>query len=114
MRVEFSSVEDVRRVLFLELEGAGLSQRERSRVAGVLTGKLRAAGLLAGSVEQHYSAVQVAALLNRGDDYVCRLARSGKFGPVMRDDGGWIIPASGVQAWLASVTVASSSEEVAA
>jgi hypothetical protein len=56
-------------------------------------------------IEQHYSAVQVAGLLGRCPEYVVKLAKSGRLGPVFRDAGGWIIPASGVRAWLSSCRV---------
>lgn len=98
-RVEFSVVEDVRRALFLELEG--LPERQRSKLALRLTAKLRDGGWLTSGVEQHFKAVETAALISRTPEFVVKQCKAGRFGPVYRDDGGWLVPASGVQSWLA-------------
>lgn len=98
VRVEFSTLEDVRRVLFLEL--ALLPERQRADVARRITAKLRDGGWLATSVEQLYKASQVAGLVSRSCEHVVKECKAGRFGTVYRDDGGWLIPASGVQAWL--------------
>jgi len=96
--VHFSTVENVRRALFSNLEG--LPERQRSALAAKLTRVLRDGGWLASSVEQHYKASQVAALVSRTPEHVVKECKDGRFGTVYRDDGGWIVPASGVQAWL--------------
>jgi len=114
LRVEFGSVEDARRAVFSVLMETGLTERERSRTAGAVVSRLRSAGLLGQVIEQHYSAAQVAGLLGRCAEYVVKLAKAGQFGPVARDEGGWIIPASGVQSWLSSRTVSTSRKEIAA
>jgi hypothetical protein len=54
------------------------------------------------TIEQHFSAAQVAGLIGRCPEYVSAGARRGEFGRVFRDARGWIIPASGVRAWLAA------------
>ncbi len=97
-RVEFSIVEDARRLVVAQLEV--VPERSRGRVAGLVCAALRDAGFFTGSVEQHYSAVQVGQLLGRTPEYVSQQIRKGEFGAVFRDEGGWIIPASRVQAWL--------------
>lgn len=113
-RVQFGVVEDARRVA-LQALAAVPDARLRARLAGEVTTALREAGALAQAVEQHYNARQVAELIARCPDYVCAQAKAGAFGPVMRDDGGWLIPASGVQAWLARrVFTGSRANEVAA
>lgn len=104
VRVQFGVQEDARRVA-LEVLADGhysklLNDRERSRVASMLVAALRDAGCLAQSVEQHYDATQTAVLIRRCSKYVGLQARAGGFGPVMRDDGGWLIPATGIQRWL--------------
>lgn len=96
--VAFSTSEDVRRALFLHLDG--LPERQRLALASKLTKVLRDGGWLASSVEQHYKAAQVAQLVARTPEHVVAQAKAGAFGVVYRDDGGWIIPASGVQQWL--------------
>lgn len=53
------------------------------------------------AIEQHYNATRVAALLGRCDEWVVRRIKAGDFGPVSRDDGGWLIPASSVNRYLA-------------
>jgi hypothetical protein len=100
-RVQFGVTEDARRAVFAALAPVE-DARRRARLANEVTSALRAEDLLAQSVEQHYNARQVADLVSRHPDYIAAQAKAGKFGPVMRDDGGWLIPASGVQAWLAA------------
>lgn len=97
-------MEDCRRAVFLCL--AGIDERKRARLAGVIAAGLRDAGLLGGSVEQHYSAAQVAALCGgRSSAWAVRHARAGDFGPVICDGGDWLIPASGVNDYLARYAV---------
>lgn len=114
VRVEFGSLEDCRRAIFLNLTGVVLDERKRAKAAGSIAAALRDGGLIAGSVEQHYSAAQVAALLGRCPEYVVHEAKAGRFGRVCRDARGWLIPASGVEAWLADHTVILHRMEVAA
>jgi hypothetical protein len=97
--VQFSTVEDARRVVFSLL--GGIPASARAKAAAQAACALRDEGLLASSVEQHYSAVHVAKLLDRSPEYVKRQVEAGEFGPVCRDGGGWLIPASGVALWLA-------------
>jgi len=59
--------------------------REQNAVAGRIAARLRDDGLLPGAVEQHYSAVQVAALLGRSPEFVTGLVRRGEMSPVIRD-----------------------------
>jgi hypothetical protein len=61
---------------------------------------LRDASLLARTVEQHYTARQMAKLINRSEEYVSKLCTTGQLGNVSRDDRGWMIPTSSVQRWL--------------
>lgn len=104
VRVEFSALEDCRRAVFLCLDG--IDERKRARLAGVIAATLRDSGLLGGSVEQHYSAAQVAALCGgRSSAWAVRHARAGDFGPVICDGGDWLIPASGVNKYLSRYLV---------
>jgi hypothetical protein len=104
VRVQFGVQEDARRVIADVLADGHhsklLNDRQRARLAQVLTSALRDAGCLASAVEQHYDAQQTAVLIQRCSKYVGLQARAGAFGPVMRDDKGWLIPASGIQRWL--------------
>lgn len=104
VRVVFSSLEDARRVVFLELgqfTGRKLSELERAKVASRLAAALRDAGVIAGSIEQHYSAAQVAALCGqRTSAWAVKHAKQGDFGAVFFDGGNWLIPASGVRDYL--------------
>lgn len=101
MRVQFGVQEDARRAVLDVLAGVkALNERERARLASGLVVALREAGCLASSVEQHYDATQAAGLISRCTKYVGHQARDGFFGPVLRDDKGWLIPASGLQRWL--------------
>lgn len=109
MRVQFSSLEDVRRVLFSALNGI-VTSRQQSRLASVIAATLRDAGLLGSSVEQHYSAAQVASLLGRSPAWVVKHAKLSHFGPVSWDDG-LLIPASGVNAYLDEHRVSSLPEK---
>jgi hypothetical protein len=103
VRVQFGVQEDARRVVADVLASVpALSDRERSRLAAELVAQLRDAGCLASAVEQHYNAAQTALLISRCPKYVGAQAKAGRFGPVMRDDGGWLIPASGIQRWLSA------------
>ena len=110
VRVCFSSIEDARRLVFSELEGLvsrRLSEQERSRMASRLAARLRDEGLLGQSLEQCYSAAQVAALCGgRTSAWAVKRARLGDFGPVFCDGGDWLIPASGVWSYLGRHQVA--------
>ena len=110
LRVEFSTVEDARRRVFFELASLP-DERKRARLAGSIAASLRDAGLLARSVEQHYSAADLGALLGRSAEHVGKLARRGEFGPVAKDAGGYLIPASGVQSWLDAHAVVVADEQ---
>lgn len=79
-----------------------LPVRSRERAAASVAEALWRAGFFSGQVEQHYSAARVAELVGRCPEHVVSQVKAGQFGPVFRDAGGWIIPASGVQRWLAS------------
>lgn len=98
VEVRFSPVEDIRRALFFEL--AILPDRQRAAVANRLAAKLRDDGWIAQSIEHHYKAVDAARLISRTPEYVVKECKAGRFGRVYRDDGGWLIPASGIQQWL--------------
>lgn len=89
---------EARRAAFLALDG--LPPRERSKVATAIVERLRKAGLLARGVEYHYSAMDLAALLGRCDEYVIKRCMNGELSPVMKDGRGWLIPASTAQRWL--------------
>ncbi len=98
VEVRFSSVDDVRALVFSEL--SVLPDRQRAAVANKLTSKLRSGGWLGASIEQHYKAVDAARLIGRCPEFVVKECKAGRFGRVYRDDGGWLIPASGIQEWL--------------
>ena len=100
MRVEvsFSTVKDVRAALFLKL--AILPDRERAAMASRLAAMLRDDGWLGDAIEVHYNATAVAAKISRTPEFVVKECKAGRFGVVYHDDGGWLIPASGVQSWL--------------
>lgn len=104
VRVQFGVQEDARRAVLAALEVLPDAQRleplQRARLASKLTLALRDAGCLASAVEQHYDAQQTAGLIQRCAKYVGLQAKAGQFGPVCRDDRGWLIPASGIQRWL--------------
>lgn len=97
-RIQLSTLDDARRVVLDLLDC--VPERSRGRLAGQVVAALRDAGLLAASIEEHYSAAQVARFLGRSAEWVSDRARAGDFGRVVRDDGGWLIPASGVQRYL--------------
>lgn len=102
-RVEFSLAEECRRAVVAALEEAGIPRRPAGVAASRVVDRVRAAGLLHGDVERHYSARQVAELLGRSPAFVVGLIRAGALRPVYRDGGGWMIPASAVNTWLAGV-----------
>lgn len=52
------------------------------------------------ALEAHLPPWRVAALLDRCEKWVIQRAKAGDFGPVFRDDGGWLIPAAGVNEYL--------------
>jgi hypothetical protein len=100
LQVRISTVEDARRAVFSSLDESGLSAAKQRTVANSITARLRRDGLLASSVEQLYKASEVALLVSRSPEHVVKEAKAGRFGAVFFDAGGWLIPASGVQAWL--------------
>lgn len=108
MRVSVGTLEDARRAVFSVLQG--FDHRKRAQVCAGVVESLRAAGVLGAVVDQHYSAAELARLLGRCPEYVSDQARKGAFGPVMRDAKGWLIPASGVNRWLAGLVVTSPAE----
>lgn len=116
--MEFGTLEDARRVVQDALSQAPtLSARERSRLSAELVADLRDKGLLAQCQEQLYTAVQAARLISRSPKYVAQQAKAGALGPVGLDDGGWLIPASGLQRWFTArlfLSSNSSQEEQAA
>jgi hypothetical protein len=111
-RIAFAPVEDVR-VLFLRLLDF-IPERKRAALAARLADALQARGLLSGGLQPHYTAVQVGQLLSRGPEWVAARVKAGDFGPCSRDDGGWLIPASGVNAYLARRVFVPTPAEVAA
>lgn len=98
VEVRFSTVDDVRAAVFSEL--AVLPDRQRAALANRLTAKLRHGGWLGASIEQHYKATEAARLIGRTPEFVVKECKAMRFGLVYRDDGGWLIPASGIQQWL--------------
>lgn len=77
--------------------------KERVHALEADRAELRRGLFLAGQgllVEQHYKAAEVAELVRRSPEHVVKCARRGEFGAVFFDAGGWMIPASGVSAWL--------------
>jgi hypothetical protein len=97
--VRFSTLEETRAALFLEL--ADLPPRQRSALAARITAQLRDRGLIQQSVEQHFNATQTGQLVSRSPEHIVKECKAGRFGRVYRDDGGWLVPASGIQSWLA-------------
>lgn len=58
------------------------------------------------ALEAHYPPRMVAALLFRSERWVVDAAKRGAFGPrIVKDGGGWLIPASGINAYLDRHTV---------
>lgn len=106
-RVEFSRVEDARRVVFRLLDGL-LSERQRARVASCIAAELRDVGLLGSSVEEHYSAEGLAQRIERSAGYVSKEIAKLRLAPVLRDARGYLIPASSANAWLARYVFESS------
>ena len=100
VQVEFGPVEEARRVVLAAL-GEAVSPAQAARLASVVTARLRNAGLL-GGVERHYSAATTGLLLSRSPEHVVAQIKLGRFGVCYRDDGGWLVPESGVQGWLAA------------
>lgn len=103
LRVEFSLVESVRRVVFLEL--AGLPARQRSVLAVAITRRLRDEHALRSGVEECYEAGELGALWGRSREWVVRTffaAGTMPWGRIHRDGGGWLIPASVAEAYLAA------------
>lgn len=116
VRVQFGVQEDARRVALDLLAGCGdLDSRQQARLAAELVARLRDAGLLQQSVEQHYSALEAGRLVGRGKKYMQAEARAGRIPGAKIDDGGWLLPASGLQRWLdAKLFSAAKSSEVQA
>lgn len=52
------------------------------------------------AVEAMYPVRIVAGLFFRGENWVIERCKAGDFGQVYRDGGGWMIPASGLNAYL--------------
>jgi len=50
-------------------------------------------------LEAHYAPAHVAALLFRSESWVIKSLKKGEFGRCVFD-GQWLIPASGVNAWI--------------
>lgn len=98
VEIRFDTLKDVRAALFLEL--ADLPDRQRAVLASRLAAKLRDGGWLADAIEQHYNATATAEKIGRTPEHVVKECKAGRFGVVYRDDGGWLIPASGIQSWL--------------
>ena len=98
VEVRFAPVDDVRAVFFAEL--GMLSDRQRAATANRLAAAMRAGGWLADPVECHFNARATAAKIGRSPEFVVKECKAGRFGMVYRDDGGWLIPASGIQSWL--------------
>lgn len=104
---QWNAVAECRRLVFLKLES--LPARTRSMLASTITSELRTAGLLGPVVEQHLSAADAASLLGRRcARWAVKHAAKGDFGQVFRDGGDWLIPASGLEAYLAAHAVESS------
>ena len=114
VQVRASAVDDVRRAVFLALDGSGLSPARQRALANGITAKLRAQGLLASGLEQLHKAVDLAGLLSRTPEHVVAEAKLGRFGVVYRDAGGWLIPESGAQAWLDRRQYVPAAKEIAA
>lgn len=55
---------------------------------------------MSAAVEMHYTAVEVGLLIRKSVRYVKDKAKAGAFGAVFFVDGDYIIPASGVNAFL--------------
>lgn len=103
----WNAVAECRRLVFCAL--ASLPARQRSHLASVITSELRSAGLLGPRVEAHYSAPQAGLLLaGRCARWAAKAATEGKFGQCFRDGHGWLIPASGLELYLAARAVESS------
>lgn len=98
VEISFSALKDVRAALFLILDE--LPDRKRAALASKLAAMLRDGGWLADGIERHYKATSVAEKVSRSPEFIVKECKAGRFGRVYRDDGGWLIPASGVQSWL--------------
>lgn len=101
LQVECSTVEQVRRVVFSELEG--LTGPKRA-LAVRITRALRAGGWLRSSVEECFEAGELGQLWGRSREWVVRTfyaAGSMPWGEIARDGGGWLIPASVAEHYLA-------------
>ena len=107
LRVEFGRAEDARRVVF-RLLGGLLPERLRARAAARVAAELRDAGLLGSSVEEHYSAADLARRIGRSAEYLVSEIAARRLWPVLRDARGYLIPASSVNAWLAEYAFESS------
>jgi hypothetical protein len=95
-----------------------MAQRPSRRVAGVFEGNQE--GCLSNviqlpaqevvTLQEHLPAAVVAERLHRCTKWVIQRAKDGDFGAVFRDDGGWLIPASGVNSYLAKHKVITKAE----
>ena len=99
VEVRFSSANDVRAAIFLILDE--FPARQRSKLASKVAALLRDGRWLADPVESHYNATSTAAKLGRSPEFIVKECKAGRFGRVFRDNGGWLIPASGIEEWLA-------------
>lgn len=62
--------------------------------------------MAAQPLELFYSVQSVAVLLGgRSVRWVQEMIRRGEFGPCVHDSGGWLVPSSGVAAYLGRHTV---------
>lgn len=58
------------------------------------------------TAEKFYSVSQVAAMFpGRGRRWVIDRVKAGQFGTVLKDDGGWLIPLSGLRAFVSARAV---------
>ena len=113
LRVVVSLREDARRRVFSIL--AGVSARERGRLASAVVDEFARAGFFNSGIEQHYSAADFARLVGRSRAYIVQQIEAGRIAPAFRDRGGFLIPASAGERWLASQEVGAASRlEVAA
>lgn len=101
-QVECSTVESVRRVIFSEL--TGLSPQQQRLVAIRITRRLRDERWLRSAAEECYEAGELARLWGRSREWVVRtFCADGAmpWGAISRDGGGWLVPASVAEHYLA-------------
>lgn len=51
-------------------------------------------------IEDLWPVQKVAALFSRSEQWVWAKCKSGEFGTVVKDGGGWLIPVAGIQRYL--------------